>query len=391
MNNKTKAIVATTAIVLVAATTFFTATETGRMVAVDAVTAGNTYYVSPTGTDNTACSLLSPCLTFSKAVELMTSGDTLQFLAGTYNNQTLVINKSGNVDRPLTFSGGSSAVLDLKRNQANGINVYAASQYIVISGFELTGAVSHTIFVRGNNVLVENNIIHDSVTENKIYPTCGKVEGWGSALKAEQGSHDLIFRDNKVQNNCGEGIGVTMANAVLVENNEVWNNFQVNIYIDNSFNVVARGNHSYCDNGKKPAGIALGLEYYNGWGNQLHDISVENNLIENCSAIQLFQDFGYSLASNANIKVINNNFIGVSSPFVDMPSWVVQTGNVAGTPPAVTGSAIPSATNTNVPLTPTPRTPTAPQTRTATPTATRTATPVPTVCEFSAHYMICTR
>src|SRR5690606_7523545 len=76
--------------------------------------AGNTYYVSVSGSDLNNCTQSAPCKSFNKAMSLIQSGDVLYVMPGKYN-QTLTISKSG-----VTVEG-NGAVIDTTAQ--NGIKV----------------------------------------------------------------------------------------------------------------------------------------------------------------------------------------------------------------------------------------------------------------------------
>jgi hypothetical protein len=81
---------------------------------------------------------------------------------------------------------------------------------------------------------------------------------------------------------------ITRGINVLVENNTAYDNFAVNIYLDNSPYVTVQNNtitctNNYLRNGTRAKGVAIGEEYYDGWGAQRHHNYVLNNHIEGCS------------------------------------------------------------------------------------------------------------
>jgi parallel beta-helix repeat protein len=270
-----------------------------------AMLTSTTYYVSTSGNDNNSGSGNAPFKTFARAVSVLQAGDTLQVVPGTYG-ETLALSKSGTQDAPITVVG-NGALLDMRGINPNGI--VAGGDYIHISGFEITGAVDFGIHVTGRNVVVENNILHDNVIKNGV-GTCGISTSWGSALKVRIGGENTTIRNNIVHDNCGEGIAVTRGVTALVENNTVYDNFSVNIYIDNSPFVTVQNNTSYCTgthlrNGNRPTGIALGEEFYSGWGARLHDILISGNTISDCrTGIAAFEsNVGGTLT---NVAILNN-------------------------------------------------------------------------------------
>ncbi|MBI3150574.1 MAG: right-handed parallel beta-helix repeat-containing protein [Chloroflexi bacterium] len=192
---------------------------------------------------------------------------------------TYTINQSGTILNPVVIDGNGHTAQCVK----------VKGDYVTVTNFIVEDCESHAILILGKHVVVENNTVRYNVTENgKV--NCENLEGgWGSGIKAERGSHDVIIRGNKVYENCGEGIAATMSYKVLIENNTVWDNFSVNIYVDNAYHVKVFNNVVYCTGiylreGKYPTGIAFAEESYEGWGMQRHDNSAIENQINGCDA-----------------------------------------------------------------------------------------------------------
>ena len=244
---------------------------------------GKVYYVSTTGKDTNSGAAGSPFQTFTQAVSVLSAGDTLQVMPGTYY-ETMKLTMSGTAARPINVAG-NGAVLALQGSLAFGIKI--SGSYINVSNFEVTGATEAGIAISGRYVTVANNILHDNVTENGI-GKCGTARSWLSALKVGIGGQHITIENNIVYNNCGEGIAITRGNYVTVRNNTVYDNFAPNIYIDNSPYTIVQDNRVYCTgarlrrDGTRPTGIGLGEEYYDGWGAQMHDILVSGNSIKDC-------------------------------------------------------------------------------------------------------------
>lgn len=346
--------------------------------------AGSIYYISTTGSDLNNCSQSAPCKSFNKAMSLAQSGDVISFLPGTYNQQ-LVISKSG-----ITVEG-NGAVIDTTTQ--NGIKVASTAQNVIVRGFTVTRTKSHSIFVEGKFVTIENNTVYHSILENGSLSngviTCGNG-GWGSAIKAERGSANVVIRNNKAYENCGEGIAATMSQNVVIEGNTVWDNKQVNIYVDNSFGVQVLNNRSYCT-GKvnNPAGIALGEESYSGWGAQLRDVNIAGNIVEKCATgiIAFGSDVGGTLT---NISIDRNTIPSGTSMAISIDhgkcSNVSITNNlvwktniwVRCSGAQLTNNTLSTSSSTPVPVST--NTPTATFTASPTlvpPTATNTAMPAP--------------
>ncbi len=283
-----------------------------------ALAGSNIYYVSTSGKDTNSGSATAPFKTFSKAASVLAAGDTLQVLAGTYN-ETLTLSKSGTAAAPITVIG-NGAILNMQASKANGISI--TGSYIKVSNFEIIGAVDFGILIAGKYVVVENNNLHDNVTKNGV-GTCGLSTSWGSAVKVKVGGENSVIRNNTVYNNCGEGIAVTRGVIALVENNTAYDNFNVNYYVDNSPWVVVQNNLSYCTgthlrNGNRATGIALGEEFYTGWGAQLHDVTITGNTVRDC------QNGIVAFASNVGGTLTNATISNNSVPSGQVRSISMQ-------------------------------------------------------------------
>jgi parallel beta-helix repeat protein len=353
--------------------------------------ASNTYYVSATGSDTNSGSSTAPFKTFAKAASVLAAGDTLQVAAGIYT-ETLTLSTSGTATAPITVIG-NGAILNMQGLKSSGIA--ASGSYIHISNFEVLGGTEFGILITGKYVTVENNVIHDNVTENGS-GTCSLTSStWGSALKVRLGGDNTAIRSNTVYNNCGEGIAVTRGITALVENNTAYDNFSVNIYIDNSPFVTVKNNLSYCTgthlrNGNRAIGIALGEEAYTGWGAQLHDILISNNTIRDCyTGIAAFESSvngtltNVTMANNIvpsgqvrglSLQTLTNQNVLVSyntlfNPiYVNQPTGVTLVGNTIGSvAPTSTSQVLPTSTAMIAAFTPTP----------TVPAGTITASPIP--------------
>lgn len=245
-----------------------------------AVTQSNDIYISPTGRDSNECILILPCETFGRAEELAEPGDVIHFLKGTYD-EVYLISKSGTPKRPIKIIGHKAVLKSL----------IISGNYIIVSKIEVIGAVYHGIMTTGKHIVIQNSIVHNSVTDNGFGPVCNVNNvrgGWGSGIKVERGSEDITIKDNLVYENCGEGIAATMGKHITIINNTARDNYSVNIYVDNSSFTTVSNNHVICTgNGylrydRRPTGIAMGEEFYEGWGAQRHDNQILENIVNGC-------------------------------------------------------------------------------------------------------------
>ncbi len=255
------------------------------------------------------------------------------------------------VNYTITASGTASDPIVIYGNGARVKCLTVKGNYVTISNVIASGCPSHGILVTGKNVTIMNSLVYGNVTENGTGP-CPGTGSWGSGIKGAVGAENLTVRGNTVYNNCGEGIAFTRVVGGLVEGNTVYDNFSVNIYVDNSNYIDILGNKTTCTdskfyrNGSPARGITLAAENYSGWGFQFHDVLVERNLIEKCGGPRWYAP-GFPTGQGTNIAVRDNLFSGVPSPLVSLPAWVTVSNNVAvGTPTAGPTVIPPTATPT---------------------------------------------
>lgn len=296
----------------------------------------------------------------------------------------------------ISNSGTSLDYYDVDASQATIQCLKITGSYVDVTGATVTGCNSHGVLITGKNVIFENGTVYHNVTENGTVK-CSGSGSWGSGIKVALGGENSIIRNNKSYENCGEGIAVTRGIVAEVKNNIVWDNFAANIYIDNSYTVTVTGNHSSCQNpnyyrsGAPANGILLGNESYLGWGSKLKDVLIDNNTIERCKGVRLWNPINGVITG---IVISNNNFLNVATPFVSVQgATVINNVSLTRTPsmmPTVftsTPSFTPSPSRT---VTPIETSSLATKTLTLSPTITMTTTPTLT-CILYPSYEICSR
>lgn len=277
----------------------------------------------------------------------------------TGNYSTVTISGVGSAENYVEVDGGGFTVQCLR----------LSGKYIKATNFIVTGCSSHGVLITGQNIEFTNSVVKNNVTENGT-TKCSGAGGWGSAVKIAQGSQYVKVDGNQVYQNCGEGIASTKTGNFVISNNLSFDNFSLNIYVDNSNDGLVTdnttyytGNTAYYRNADVGSCIGLGIETYAGWTNRLTNITISNNFLSNCKGIGLWNEAGIS---PSNVSVFGNVFSNVRPPLVKV-TGVVGTGNFTATPTRV-GTVNPTNTPT-ITYTPT-------FTRTPTTTLTKTSTPV---------------
>ena len=310
---------------------------------------------------------------------------------GTYG--TLTYDQSGTPDDWVVVWGNYSTAQCIR----------VEGEYIIVRDMIVEGCDDHGILVSGKHVIIEDNKVtriesdrftSDRFTSDGSY--CTTDGEFGSAIKMMIGAEDVTVRNNMVHHNCGEGIAATRATNILIEGNHVYDNHNVDIYIDNSHDVTVRNNVVTCDQwavapGTNGNGIALGEEDYGPeWGAQLHDVLITENTVRGCRiGIVTFSSLLGGVLRD--IKIDNNRIETGLERSISVLSPAAQ--NVAITNNGVWTTAFTIVPETGVSVSDN-YILTDAATLTLPPPGTQaTAAPnaVPTVCEFSPSFMICTR
>jgi len=299
-------------------------------------------------------------------------------ISGTYT-----VSKSGTASDPIIV-WGNGVRIDGKKNFDC---VLITGSYVVFRDAYISNCGSFGVRVKGKHVVVENNVITMASQDNFNGTACiGGDVGWGTGGRAAD-TDDVIFRGNLVFETCGEGLSAVRSTNVLIENNVVRDAFSVNIYVDQSSFVTVRNNWSYSTGDARfykalvvARGIAIGAEIYPAWTFNVHDILIENNLLERVRGINYIVE---QAGTPFNVTVRNNNFITVAAPLVSLGTWATVSGNISVTPTpggtAVTMTPSPTVAVTSTPSATPSRTPTPTQTATPTATATGAVTIMPTI------------
>lgn len=315
--------------------------------------AGSIYYVSTTGSDSNPGSSSAPFKSFAKAASMLSAGSTLYIHPGTYNEQLKILNSGADGAWITVKPSGGAVVIDTK-NTSNAV-VQLLGSYIAISGLEVKGSTDICVKTSGSYLRISGLIVHEcqthgifvsgrhvEVTGNTVYAAAmanqarSMPSAWGSGIKIGLGGDDVLVNSNTVYHNYGEGMAVTRASNVVVRANTVYDNYSVNIYVDNSFNiqveknlVTCQTNTGYERNGNAASGIAMGEEFYEGWGAQLNQISITNNIVAFCrQGVYYFGADPILTGSGLKNSTIAYNTLWGST---DTALGVIYAGSQAGT------------------------------------------------------------
>lgn len=297
---------------------------------------GPAIYVSTTGDDKNTGSKDSPVRTFAKALALRAEGQDIRVFGGTYTEK-LMVSVSGTKDKAIQILPvqGEHVVLDASGTAA-GKPIDITGSYVHVQGFEVTGSGNQCVDAPGTDIVICGLDVHDCQSHGiqlggaRIWAEGNSIRmasleneggslgqsGWGSGMKVKVGGQDITIIRNKLYHNWGEGMAVTRGHNVHVVQNLAYDNFSVNFYIDNSYDVLVERNMATCvpdsgfeREGKRASAYMIGEEYYDGWGAQLHGITIQNNLAAYCNRGFLFagSDVGGGLV---DVSIVHNTFWG---------------------------------------------------------------------------------
>ena len=178
----------------------------------------HTIWVSPTGSDSNSGSKSTPFKTIQAAVNHATPGTEIMVEAGTYH-ENVKFNVSGTPSAPIWLVSadgiGAAKVIPGSGSPSATIEAFG-EENIVINGFDVSGGnrlengiqfgmSGHNFNDLTRNIVIENNIVHDTVKDN---------------IKVSQGDYIYVI-DNKVTNAGDQGIDFVAVNNSVIARNDV--------------------------------------------------------------------------------------------------------------------------------------------------------------------------
>ncbi len=132
----------------------------------EAISTDGDYYVSPTGDDNNDGSIGYPFQTIQKAANVVSAGDKVYVLEGTYR-ETVTMQTSGTSSNPIIFEGVGEAVISGADIIPSGWTQYSGSVYK--NSYDLSLGAKNQVFVNrvsGDEARWPNNTDGDPITED---------------------------------------------------------------------------------------------------------------------------------------------------------------------------------------------------------------------------------
>jgi len=303
------------------------------------------WYVAPYGSDgNSGTSTNSPWKTISYGVGMISPGDTLWVLSGTYV-ETPYVTASGTAANPIIIAAynAGNPIIDGEGtlpNQDYGSLLTLVGNNIQVFGFEVRNCNTNGTYIggygvqiTGTNDLVAYMNVHNcwangilangdfsTVANSYVWENCQSndnlthTNNWGSGLSA---ARDIVngitdhaqLINNVVHNNWGEGLSTYEAEGTIIEGNVVYDNYSVNLYISDADNVIADGNlvyNSSTPNDPTCETIALADE------NSSVARSTNNIIINNFIYGNPFSAFSWTIVTNSglnNVLIADNTFV----------------------------------------------------------------------------------
>jgi hypothetical protein len=309
---------------------------------------GNSYYVSPTGSDSNAGTIAAPWLTIQHAASTVAAGSTVYVAAGTYV-ESINVTVSGTASAPITFIGEAGAIvsgsgLTPSTSQTQGLwNIGSATpagvdvSYVTIQGFTIenyttsnANACPAGIWISGasNGIQILNNTITNITTTSEKDGNAFGISAYGTETSAING---LVISGNTVY-----GLKTGNSETVNVDGNVTNFTISNNIIHDNdNIGIDAIGGEGVGPSGVDFAryGEISGNTVYNisaidnaGEGNSLDAdgiycdtcayVVIERNLVHNCDLnIEVASEHSGKLSQYVTVRnnvIYDANSVGIS-------------------------------------------------------------------------------
>lgn len=279
-----------------------------------------TYYVAKNGNDSYnglqptyQSGSIGPFKTIGKGIAVLTNGssDRLYIRAGTYIERVTVSKNGENDSNRIIISGYEDELVTISGNNnttptkcSGGSLFNITGNWVTLQNITITESGDYGLSIAGDNCKVygveisyswrtglffsgadtgiaSNSIIHhNSYSYNNCSGQTGYCGTWGSAFTAT-GSSNITLENSTIYNNWGEGVSVynNVSNSTI-QDNIVYDNGSVNLYMDSTYNCTAQRNILYfstTSSGCAAENLVLRREYA---GSAFSDNTIINNFVK---------------------------------------------------------------------------------------------------------------
>jgi parallel beta-helix repeat protein len=310
----------------------------------------NIYYVATTGSNTAAGTISAPFKTITRALTVAPIGSTIYVRGGTYKERVtiskadvlvsayqteLAIIDGGNALPGITYtplvliSGARSVLQNFEVRNSTDRCVQLSGLNSKALGNNVHHCWTTGVYIAGSNITVENNRVWRSSESNYVHYANGDWSAgiaWGAAFSPNI-APNAIIRNNFVYQTSGEGILCMYTDGALVEGNTVYDNWAMNIYLDQCSSMTIKNNYVYYTADKQfwrnatspKGGITLANENIQSYPAG-HDRIITNNLLVNNG-----NSFGFWIgrlagASLSNDLIANNTMIDSYLPSISIDS-----------------------------------------------------------------------
>ena len=325
-----------------------------------------TYYASPSGDDGNPGTEEQPFRTIQAAVNRAQAGDTVYIREGTYNENFRINNSGtssnslrvaaypgetpivdGNYELPSVPSNGGGRCnntvspprchnyeplvdiqgdyvilegLDIRHSSGRGVRVYREDgppRGVIIRGNKVhdvryTGIYLHYV----EDVLVENNDVWHAIDYATHSRSASSLD-WGMGILA-WGSNNITYRGNRIFNNWGEGASTGLNSSnVTIEDNIIYDNYALQLYIHRSHDIDVQRNLIYCTNdsrfhrgGNPSAGLVINNEGQFDGSKVVTNATINNNVIVGCRTNFSIWESDYPVK---NVDITRNTFVNAAT------------------------------------------------------------------------------
>jgi hypothetical protein len=165
---------------------------------------GTTFYVSPTGSDSAAGTLVAPWRTIQKAADTLQAGQTAIVAAGNYGERVSIAHSGTHVG-PITLQAGNRGHVQLLGFDLSGSNW-------ILSGFDIS---SRTNGSEGYGIHVSGSAAYDTIQNNYIHELCHE------GIFMEPGVSHISVLSNRIWRAEMAGAQVDGTDD-LIQGNEIW-------------------------------------------------------------------------------------------------------------------------------------------------------------------------